>query len=668
MANASDLKPRRRRSFKTRLMLLVALAVVLPALFTCLILGIQLNRQARSLFANGLAANLETFALVLQDAERNVSDGIARMAADNTLQVTLDLEMKSQLNKYLEAQRQVLGLSFITVFNANSRVVALADQPDQSMLRAWRFAGAGERSGSDCAVAHEQAEQLAQCNGTLYLVSAAQVVKVRDASLGDAGQNQGSQLLGYILGGLPVANSGLIGELLSRRIVHPLMWVDGKLVYANLPSTEAMAPASLDGAAHEYRVSQEAYLGVAKALRIGTQSLDYGLVMPLGPLDATLRQSLLTVAGIGLLVVVLTLLAISIRASRLLRPIEQLRLGAARIGGGDLTQRISVKSGDEFESLADQFNDMAARLQESYSNLENKVATRTRELSDLLGQNTQLLNEIRDKSRQLEIASQHKSQFLANMSHELRTPLNAIIGYSEILQEDVVDLGQENLIADLKKIESSGRHLLGLINDILDLSKVEAGKMDVFIEDVEIVPLLDEVRAIIVPMLEKNNNSIEFRLVDNLGSMRTDRTKLKQCLLNLLSNGTKFTQNGRLTLDADRFASDKPMVRFAISDTGIGMTEEQLGRLFQAFTQADASTTKKYGGTGLGLAISRNFCQMLGGDITVTSRPGEGSTFTIVLPDSPSVPAQAKPADAPPLSAEHETETTVAAVGDGRGT
>ena len=278
--------------------------------------------------------------------------------------------------------------------------------------------------------------------------------------------------------------------------------------------------------------------------------------------------------------------------------------------------------------------------------------------------NVSLFDEIQDKSRQLEQASQHKSQFLANMSHELRTPLNAIIGYSEILQEDAVDLGQDNLVADLKKIESAGRHLLGLINDILDLSKIEAGKMDIYLEDVEIVPLLEEVRSIIVPMAEKNANVLEYRLADNLGSMHTDRTKLKQSLLNLFSNGSKFTQNGRLTLDVKRFETDKPMVSFAISDTGIGMTEEQLGRLFQAFNQADASTTKKYGGTGLGLAITRNFCQLLGGNVTVTSKPGEGSTFTIVLPDSPVAPAPAKATDAPPLSVEVDSAPTVLVVDD----
>ena len=278
-----------------------------------------------------------------------------------------------------------------------------------------------------------------------------------------------------------------------------------------------------------------------------------------------------------------------------------------------------------------------------------------------LGQLVDRLAEARDAADE---ANRTKSTFLANMSHELRTPLNAIIGYSEILQEDVIDLGQPSLVADLKKIEGAGRHLLGLINDILDLSKIEAGRMDVFIEDVEVVPLLEEVRAIIEPMARKNGNSVDFRMAENLGTMRTDRTKLKQSLLNILSNASKFTQNGELTLLAEGFETDRPMVRFAISDTGIGMTEEQLSRLFQAFSQADASTAKQYGGTGLGLAITRNFCQLLGGDVTVVSRSGEGSTFTITLPDSPAAAIQGGSTAVPPLAGKSDNVPTVLIVDD----
>jgi signal transduction histidine kinase/DNA-binding response OmpR family regulator/HAMP domain-containing protein len=249
-------------------------------------------------------------------------------------------------------------------------------------------------------------------------------------------------------------------------------------------------------------------------------------------------------------------------------------------------------------------------------------------------------------------ANRTKSSFLANMSHELRTPLNAIIGYSEILQEDAADKDDKSTIDDLQKIESAGRHLLGLINNILDLSKIEAGKMDVFIEPVDVPALVKEVVSIVKPLTDQNENAIEVICPADIGSFRSDQTKIKQCLLNLLSNASKFTSKGRLTLAVAREGGAQ--VRFAVSDTGLGMTPEHLGRVFQAFSQADASTTKRFGGTGLGLAITKHFCTMLGGDVTVESTPGKGSTFTIRLPDQ----------GAPPVA----VETPAQAAADGRAT
>lgn len=232
-----------------------------------------------------------------------------------------------------------------------------------------------------------------------------------------------------------------------------------------------------------------------------------------------------------------------------------------------------------------------------------------------------------------EAASRTKSAFLANMSHELRTPLNAIIGYSEILEEDSRDRGDDSSVADLNKIQSAGRHLLGLINDILDLSKIEAGRMDVYLEQVFISNLLDEVKAIVEPMMAKQGNHLVVECGSNVGSLRIDLTKLKQCLLNLLSNAAKFTNKGDVKLVVAReFNARGSRVSFAVSDSGIGMNEQQVARLFQAFTQADASTTRNFGGTGLGLSITKHFVTMLEGTISVTSQPGVGSTFTITLP------------------------------------
>src|SRR5262245_34202013 len=229
-----------------------------------------------------------------------------------------------------------------------------------------------------------------------------------------------------------------------------------------------------------------------------------------------------------------------------------------------------------------------------------------------------------------ETMNRTKSTFLANMSHELRTPLNAIIGYSEMLQEDATGKGDVEPIGDLEKIEDAGRHLLGLIDNILDLSKIEAGKMEVSIEAIDLRAVVEELVASARPLADKNGNALEIVYPPDIGSLHSDRGKIKQALLNLLSNAAKVTSKGRLTISASRQGK---AVSFRVSDTGVGMTPDDLGKLFQPFRQADDSSTKRFGGTGLGLAIVKHFCTMLGGDVTVESTPGVGSTFTIILPD-----------------------------------
>jgi signal transduction histidine kinase/CheY-like chemotaxis protein len=253
----------------------------------------------------------------------------------------------------------------------------------------------------------------------------------------------------------------------------------------------------------------------------------------------------------------------------------------------------------------------------------------------LLAQNQLLTlanSRVQEQKEAAESANRAKSQFLANMSHELRTPLNAIIGYSEMLQEEAHDLEQEEFIPDLQKIQKAGQHLLALINDILDLSKIEAGKMELYLETFEVSHMLQEVVSTVKPLVELKSNRLEIHLDDKLGSMHSDLTKVRQVLFNLLSNASKFTEQGTIRLEATRQPVDgQEYLRFKVTDTGIGMSPEQLGRLFQTFSQADASTTRKYGGTGLGLAISQKFCQMLNGDIQVESEPGKGSIFTVSL-------------------------------------
>jgi signal transduction histidine kinase len=254
-------------------------------------------------------------------------------------------------------------------------------------------------------------------------------------------------------------------------------------------------------------------------------------------------------------------------------------------------------------------------------------------------ENVRLFEEIQDKSRQLAEASQHKSQFLANMSHELRTPLNAIIGVTEMLREDAETLKQD--VEPLDRVLGAGRHLLALINDILDLSKIEAGRMELRLDSFALRLLIDDVVKTIEPLATKNSNRVAVHCDAAIGIIHADQMRLRQALLNLISNANKFTEKGTLTITAHQnqeYGCD--WMTLSVADTGIGMTAEQMGKLFQEFSQASSSTASKYGGTGLGLVISRRFCQMMGGDITVESEPGRGSTFTIRLPrivDAPAV-------------------------------
>jgi signal transduction histidine kinase/DNA-binding response OmpR family regulator len=497
------------------------------------------------------------------------------------------------------------------------------------------------------------------------------------------------------------------------------------------------------------------------------------------PLYTTIERS-----GILLLAaLVLALLSGLLLARRMIVPIQALRAGAARIGSGDLSQRISIKTGDELETLADQFNDMAGRLQESYADLEKRVELRTRELAtlgevsqtvnstleletvlstivakavqlsdtdagaiyvydeqeqdftlratygmsegftaavsdhqiehkntwigqateahlpvqvpdleneppsrlrevvlregyrallvvpllrpdrvvgalvvrrrqpgefakraiDLLQtfaaqsviaiQNARLFSEVEEKGHQLEVASQHKSQFLANMSHELRTPLNAVIGLTEMMVEHSARFGTEKALEPLRRVLRAGRHLLTLINDILDLSKIEAGKLELNVESVSIAPMIEEVSGTARPLAEQNGNKLIVECPRDIGSLQADPVRLRQTLLNLLSNACKFTKQGDVRLSVTRVKEDgKPWFEFSVADSGIGMTPEQMAKLFQEFTQADSTTSRQFGGTGLGLAITRRLCRMMGGDVTVTSELGKGSTFTIRLP------------------------------------
>jgi signal transduction histidine kinase/DNA-binding response OmpR family regulator len=301
-----------------------------------------------------------------------------------------------------------------------------------------------------------------------------------------------------------------------------------------------------------------------------------------------------------------------------------------------------IKNLQEAESSLMQTNSVLEKtIQERVDDVQrvnDRLADEVRErklMESLLAHNVKIADEARERAEE---ANRTKSEFLANMSHELRTPLNAIIGYSEILEEDAIDQGQESLIDDIKKIRNAGKHLLSLINDVLDLAKIESGKVDLYLESFDVNKMVKDVIDTLQPTCEKNNNKMVVNCPEHIGLMRSDFTKVRQSLFNLLSNASKFTHNGevKLTIKQEvvkaKTGETQKFLHFTVQDTGIGMKPEHCKKLFQAFSQADSSTTRKYGGTGLGLAITQNFINMMGGEVAVESEYGVGSTFTLKLP------------------------------------
>ena len=345
-------------------------------------------------------------------------------------------------------------------------------------------------------------------------------------------------------------------------------------------------------------------------------------IQDLVAVQSQIRNMVFAFAG-GLFVIlvgfsVAVIFNLTIPLGRLVRATEKVRKG-------DFNERVAVRRSflrDELHELNVNFNAMTENLHDLYTGLEQKVTERTEELSGAMKE----LAIRRDEALE---ASRTKSLFLANMSHELRTPLNAIIGYSEMLEEEADDYGYEDIVPDLNKIQKAGKHLLALINDILDISKIEAGKVDVYTEDFNFESLLDEITNTIHPLIQQNHNEFAVTRAQDVGNIHHDITKMRQIVFNLLSNAAKFTENGKITLG---IKADSKWLEISVTDTGIGMTPEQVKHVFDEFTQADSSTTRKYGGTGLGLPISRHFAQMMGGDITVSSEASVGSTFTVRLP------------------------------------
>jgi len=315
----------------------------------------------------------------------------------------------------------------------------------------------------------------------------------------------------------------------------------------------------------------------------------------------------------------MALLATFLVRRRVVQPIEALRQGVERISAGDLSSRLELKTGDELEVLSQEFNLMAANLKDAYESQERKVAERTEALSVA--------------NQKLEDVSQHKSDFLANVNHELRTPVSAIIGYSRLILRETEGQISQLQRDNLQDLLHNAEHLLDMINSLLDLAKIEAGRLEVRAEPVQLNTLVDELLTLVTPMVRHDRVRLIRDIAPDIPTLYTDPDRLRQIILNLLSNAAKFTEDGEIKISASR---SNGSLTLSVSDTGIGIREEELQHIFEEFRQGDMSNGRKYAGTGLGLTIAKKFANLLGGDITVESEVGKGSTFTVTLPVGPS--------------------------------
>jgi len=436
------------------------------------------------------------------------------------------------------------------------------------------------------------------------------------------------KLIRDVVSGIKVGKAGLAYAVDSEGnlIIHPdptLLLNRTNLV--RLPQVKAALGAAGGGESEEITVGRDPSGGKVLTATQSIPSLGWHVFVeqPLGEAFAPLYSSIFRTIILLIVGLALAFLVSLVLARRMVTPIHTLQAGAARIGGGDLDHIIQVRTGDELQALAEEFNRMTAELRESYAGLEKKVEERTRDLNVALAQ-------LEEKGRELETVSRHKSEFLANMSHELRTPLNAIIGFSEVLREQMFGELNEAQVGYVGDVLEAGQHLLSLINDILDLSKIEAGQMELDLGDVSVPQALNSGLTMHGERADRNGITLTHTVGPEVGVIRADERKVRQVIFNLLSNAVKFTPPGG-HVDVSAFVADG-MVEVAVTDTGPGIVREDHERIFEEFQQARDSSHGSREGTGLGLTLSRQFIELHGGRLWVESEQGAGSTFRFTLP------------------------------------
>jgi signal transduction histidine kinase/CheY-like chemotaxis protein len=594
----------RPRTFKARLLGLVAVAVALPVLLSSVLLGYQLDRQARAAFSDELSARLAMVATTLQDAGASVSGGVARAASDNTLQITLDLSMAPQLERYVELQRGVLNLTHLHVYDAQGRPMAASMSPGQPSDSPWRLEDGAASRQPDCSASRDIARQVLACRGEVYLVAVAPVVRRPYVSVGDADPREASaEALGYLLGALPLAGEGLIALLRSRGIELPVIWLGDVLVH---PQGRAVAPSPPPSAEYgiDFEIDGQPHLGAIGRTTFGAAALAYGALLPLAPLRSALLDSVLAVTALGFVVAAVTLIMIGLRTRRLLQPVEVLKAGAREIERGNLRHRIAIASGDELQALGERFNSMAAQLQGSYADLERKVEERT---------------------RQLEEADLAKSRFLAAASHDLRQPLHALNLFIDQLRSTPDPVAGAAVV---ERITASVTAMNELFDDLLDMAKLDAGLLVARPTVFAAARLLARVETTFA--VAAREKGVSFSVRPCSAYVRSDFVLLERIVFNLVSNAVKYTANGRIVAGCRRLGD---RLRIDVIDTGAGIPRELRASIFGEFVQlADRQTGRPGAGLGLGLAIVDRLAGLLGHPVEMDSHVGRGSRFSVTVP------------------------------------
>jgi len=572
-------------SVKSRLTLLVVASISIPLVVSSILLVLMLNRQLQVVVENRLESELETFALVLKNKETELERGLKSITNDNTIQMTLELEIVSQMKKYLDSQLKVRDFESLTIYDSHYQKLV--------------------NSGRDISICYFNSTNAYVTDGEkIYLCKSSTIKK-------------DGKVLGHVSGTIELTRRKIFDTISSQLLDYFAIWIDEKPVATNIGDLQSVSQhlKYFAGGPVITEVLNETYMMQSNSIGFGDHTISYGVFVSI----SEIQKDFIKTAGIlGVSFVILFLVIAFIFGhylKNIIRPLEKLTEAANALqADSDAGLELDLKRKDEFGVLNRSFTDMYIAIHNHI--LETKEKNR----------------ELLSLAIEAEQASKAKSEFLANMSHEIRTPMNGIMGMANLLADTKLDTTQKEYTST---IVDSGESLLAIINDILDFSKIEADKLELQSGPFDAIEALDSMSALLAPKAERKK--LEFALRISSHSPRYligDKGRIWQVLTSLIDNAIKFTHEGFVVLNIDSEIDDHChyIYHFSVSDTGIGISEEKLDTIFNTFTQVDTSSSREYGGTGLGLALSQKMIKKMGGEITVESKLGEGSTFSFSLP------------------------------------